>query len=212
MCDEKEVDQTEREKLQGPGPNQLTSNVSLEYIENNTAPLRFKFKKNYTSLNDSSVHTLEQTFAVNIGFYASSNGTDKYVNGSNSADGAYLFKPARYQEFQYQYAQRSVKLIDHQYSQATDVHQWTFDFHNKNLTESGILKVSFSPYFSDLIQFDFELNGISIYDNVGKNVILNWKFDDFEDGKTFWTDSNGLEMQKRIKDARFSFDLDVKGH
>lgn len=80
------------------------------------------------------------------------------------------------------------------------------------MTESGILRVTFNPYFSDLIQFDFELNGISIFDGVGKDVMINWKFDDFDSGETFWTDSNGLEMQKRILDTRYSFDLDTKGH
>lgn len=102
-------------------------------------------------------------------------------------------------------------MLDYQYSQATDVYQWTFDFHNSNLTESGILRVTFSPYFSDLIQFDFELNGISIFDKIGKDVMINWKFYDFEDGDTFWTDSNGLEMQRRIKDERYSFNLDYNG-
>lgn len=196
--------------FENEGPSKLTSDVSLEYISSNTAPVKFKFKKNYTSSADGSVQTLEQTFGVNIGFYASSNGSDDY-KGSNSPGGAYLLKPARHQEFQYQYAQRSVKLLDYQHSAAVDVHQWTFDFHNKNLSESGILKVTFSPYFSELIQFDFELNGISIYDGVGKDVTINWKFDDFEDGDTFWTDSNGLEMQRRIKNARYSFDLDLNG-
>lgn len=141
----------------------------------------------------------------------SANGSDEYKTGSNDAGGAYLLKPARYHQFQYQYAQRTVKLLDYQHSPATDVHQWTFDFHNKNLSESGILKVSFSPYFSDLIQFDLELNGISIYDGWGKELTINWKFYDFEDGDTFWTDSNGLEMQRRIKDARYSFNLDLNG-
>jgi hypothetical protein len=45
-----------------------------------------------------------------------------------------------------------------------------------------------------VIHFDLELNGVNIADNIGKDVTINWKFDDFEDGNTFWTDSNGLEM------------------
>jgi hypothetical protein len=64
---------------------------------------------------------------------------------------------------------------------------------------------------SEIIKFDLELNGISIDDGIGKDVTINWKFDDFEDGEQFWTDSNGLEMQKRVKDDRFSFNLDKSG-
>lgn len=64
---------------------------------------------------------------------------------------------------------------------------------------------------SELIAFDFELNGINIHDNVGKEVTINWQFEDFEDDGKFWTDSNGMEMQERIKDHRFSYDLDLSG-
>jgi hypothetical protein len=63
-----------------------------------------------------------------------------------------------------------------------------------------------------LIGFEFELNGIGIDDGIGKDVMINWKFDDFEDGQKFWTDSNGLEMQERILNKRFSFNLDTSGH
>jgi hypothetical protein len=36
-------------------------------------------------------------------------------------------------------------------------------------------------------------------------VTVNWHFHDFEANKTFWTDSNGLEMQKRIINYRETF-------
>lgn len=72
--------------------------------------------------------------------------------------------------------------------------------------------MTYDPRYSEVIQFDLELNGVNIEDAVGKDVTINWKFDDFEDGEQFWTDSNGLEMQKRIKDERFSFTLDKSGH
>ena len=42
-------------------------------------------------------------------------------------------------------------------------------------------------------------------DKQGKNIVVNWHFDDFESNKTFWTDSNGLEMQKRILNHRETF-------
>lgn len=102
-------------------------NSSLEFIESDTVPLKFKFFKNYT--DENSTHTLEQTFGVNIGFYAASDGHDKY-NGSNSPGGAYLFKPSRYNQTQFQYAETTVKKLDYQYSAATETYQWTFDFHN----------------------------------------------------------------------------------
>ena len=49
-----------------------------------------------------------------------------------------------------------------------------------------------------MIEFDVELNSIPIDDGVGKDITVNWKmYNGFEARKTFWTDSNSLEMQKR---------------
>jgi len=49
-----------------------------------------------------------------------------------------------------------------------------------------------------MIEFEVELSEIPIKDKWGKDVTVNWRmFDGFEANKTFWTDSNGLEMQKR---------------
>ena len=51
-----------------------------------------------------------------------------------------------------------------------------------NKSESAILRVTYQPRHSEVIKFDLELNGISIDDGIGKDVTINWKFDDFEDG------------------------------
>lgn len=74
------------------------------------------------------------------------------------------------------------------------MHLWTFDFHNKNYSEAAILRVSYHAMHPEVITFELELNGVHIDDQVGKDVTINWKFDNFEDGEQFWTDSNGLEM------------------
>lgn len=107
MCAEEVA---EREKVE-VNPEKK-SNVSLEFIDTGAAPLKFRFKKSFISKKDNSSQTLDQTFGVNVGFYAASNGSDNYEDGCNSPGGAYLFKPARDQEYQFQYAQRGVKLID----------------------------------------------------------------------------------------------------
>lgn len=39
-------------------------------------------------------------------------------------------------------------------------------------------------------------------DNHGREVTINWKSFDIKNNNTFWTDSNGLEMQKRILNYR----------
>jgi len=63
-----------------------------------------------------------------------------------------------------------------------------------------------------LIQFELELNSISIKDGWGKEITLSWKFDDFDEGEKFYTDSNGLEMQPRQLNKRFSYPIDTTNH
>jgi len=49
-----------------------------------------------------------------------------------------------------------------------------------------------------LIEFEVELSEVPVFDNVGKDVTVNWRmFDGWDSNQTFWTDSNGLEMQER---------------
>lgn len=103
MCDEEIADMKKLEEVaemikkeKGETKDKANKfNASLDVIESDTVPLKFKFTKNYTDGN--STHTLEQTFGVNLGFYAASDGHDKY-NGSNAPGGAYLFKPSRYNQ------------------------------------------------------------------------------------------------------------------
>lgn len=51
--------------------------ASLEIISNNSAPIKFRFTKNYTDGN--ATKTLVQDFGVNLGFYAASDGNDNYT-------------------------------------------------------------------------------------------------------------------------------------
>ena len=60
---------------------------------------------------------------------------------------------------------------------------------------------------SKLIEFEVKLHGIPVSDNVGREVVANWQVVAFDQAKTFYTDSNGLEMQKRILDYRPDWEL-----
>ena len=71
----------------------------------------------------------------------------------------------------------------------------------------AIIKARLASKFSDFIEFHVELNGISIEYYIGKDVCVYYKFYDFDMNKTFWTDSNGLEMQERILNYRSSYNF-----
>ena len=69
-----------------------------------------------------------------------------------------------------------------------------------------MIKVRFCPggQLGELIEFDVELNGVPIdLDHQGKDITVNWRmYDGFDANGTFWTDSNGLEMQERHLNQR----------
>ena len=52
------------------------------------------------------------------------------------------------------------------------------------------------------IEFDVKMLEIPIGDKEGKEVIAKWHFDGIDSEDVFYTDSNGLEMQQRKRDAR----------
>ena len=48
------------------------------------------------------------------------------------------------------------------------------------------------------------------FDNKGCEVVAKWSFDGIDNQDVFYTDSNGLEMQKRVRDFRPDYTLDTK--
>ena len=51
---------------------------------------------------------------------------------------------------------------------------------------------------------------IPVIDNKGREVVAKWSFDSIDNEDVFFTDSNGLEMQKRVRDFRPDYTLDTK--
>ena len=43
----------------------------------------------------------------------------------------------------------------------------------------------------------------------GYEIVVEFKAHDFDNNKTFYTDSNGLEMQKRILNYRPTWDINI---
>ena len=63
---------------------------------------------------------------------------------------------------------------------------------------------------SDLLEWEIQMNGIPIKDgdiNTGMEVIAKWQLVDALNNEVFYTDSNGLEMQKRLLNQRPDFTL-----
>ena len=53
------------------------------------------------------------------------------------------------------------------------------------------------------------LDSIDVSDGIGKEVVIEFKAVDIDNNGTFYTDSNGMEMQKRVRNFRPTWDLEV---
>jgi len=75
---------------------------------------------------------------------------------------------------------------------------WTVIYNDPTKNQQAIIKVINTPSVSEMIEFDVELNTVPIDDSEAKDVTVNWKmYNGFNTNKTFFTDSNGMEMQER---------------
>jgi hypothetical protein len=57
------------------------------------------------------------------------------------------------------------------------------------------------------IKFRVDLGGLPDLNQDGHEVIVNFEVANFNNKETFYTDSNGLEMQKRVLNYRPTWDL-----
>lgn len=183
---------------------------------NGTGPIRFSYSRIQHQPHWKQL--FQEDFAVNVGYYQAADNTDHgpdhYFDTSNDAEGAYLFKPDRHKRYQLQYGDGNfTKLVN---DSGRYIKQWQFHMYNsKNDSEHALLKVMFSPYWQNLIQFNLELNGIPVMlDKKGKDVVMNWHLYHFDNNQTFWTDSNGLEMQYRRLNWRpdYQYNTTWNGH
>lgn len=65
----------------------------------------------------------------------------------------------------------------------------------------AIVSVSIDQELSS-VKFDVDLDSLPVLEYDGYEVIAKWTVDNFDNNQTFYTDSNGLEMQKRILNYR----------
>lgn len=62
------------------------------------------------------------------------------------------------------------------------------------------------------IKFDVDLGSLPDIESDGHEVIVNFQVENFDNNQTFYTDSNGLEMQKRIINYRPTWDIQKNYH
>ena len=88
-----------------------------------------------------------------------------------------------------------------------DINFGTFLFHEKNESMRSQVHISIDKDLP-LIKIDVDLDGLPLQEKMnGYEVVPNFHIKNFDNDKTFYTDSNGLEMQKRVQDYRPTWNL-----
>lgn len=148
---------------------------------------------------------LTQRMGFNLKYYRAHQVADyRARRGADGlAEGAYLFKVDLKHLRAYQYSTLDTAVV---YEHGQFIDQWTIKFVNETTQETALVKVRASERFQECIEFDVELSEVPIKDGLGKDVTVNFKmYDNFDANSTFFTDSNGLEMQERRLNYNPSF-------
>jgi hypothetical protein len=128
--------------------------------------------------------------------YHPSDGKDDYPASDNVASGAYIFKPIRSDTSKHPYS--TSKSVDSFKGKVVNAMVLQYASDDKEIYTVIIRMVPGSK----LVEFEVKLHGIPVDDKLGKEVVANWQVIGFDNDSTFYTDSNGLEMQKRILNYR----------
>jgi len=88
-------------------------------------------------------------------------------------------------------------------SQGENASQFNLYFYDSETTEEYTAIVRMVEGI-ETVEFEVQLNQVPVdYDTkIGKEVICKWQIEGFDNEGTFYTDSNGLEMQKRVINSR----------
>ena len=158
-----------------------------------------------------SVFTLEhpemgikQDIAFSLQYYNPSTGNDGYADSDNVPSGAYIFKPKRGDMDKKPYC--SFQRMETYKTEASGVEAFALYYANADSSKEYTVLIRTMPETMTL-EWEVQLHGIPVSDYQGKEVVVNWDILDFASNNTFYTDSNGLEMQKRVLNERPDFTL-----
>jgi len=83
----------------------------------------------------------------------------------------------------------------------------TFKGDSKGSTGDAVVRVTIEDL--PVLRFDVELYGIPYDPMIGHEVTVNFLAPQIDNARVFYTDANGLAMQKRVLNYRPTWDLDL---
>lgn len=81
-------------------------------------------------------------------------------------------------------------------------------FYFENSGQRVMVHASIDSDF-DVVKFTVDLDGLPCVQESGVEMIVDFKVEGFDNKQTFYTDSNGLEMQKRVLNYRPTWDMNL---
>lgn len=162
-------------------------------FDQDKSEIRFEVYDSITKETENLTFSLKwwQSF-----IYHSGGLDDEDVNTQNSGD--YIFRPETSQFKPFPYSK-------YQYGTISNGKTMDFHFFDDGI-ENATVHVSIDSEFP-VLKFDVDLGSIPGADVDGYEVVVEFHVDNFDNNNTFYSDSNGLEMQKRILNYRPTWDL-----
>lgn len=81
-----------------------------------------------------------------------------------------------------------------------------YSLSNTSKSQEAMIHISIDKDYP-VLRVDVDLGSIPGADGKGYEVIVNFQVEGLDNNSTFYTDSNGLEMQKRILNYRPTWDI-----
>uniref|UniRef100_A0A1L8DR39 Alpha-mannosidase n=2 Tax=Nyssomyia neivai TaxID=330878 RepID=A0A1L8DR39_9DIPT len=173
-------------------PQKPPRNSNIVSIGNKYFSVGFDSKGflNSISLEDGSEHKLSQNFF----YYEGAIGDNRVFK--NRSSGAYIFRPNSTERFVADHV--NVKVIKGPIVE--EVHQ-TF-----NNWISQVIRI-YRDY--NYVEFEWLVGPIPVDDKIGKEVVTRF-VSDIQNSNVFYTDSNGREMIKRVRNHRDTWNLQLQ--
>lgn len=115
---------------------------------------------------------------------------------ANRSSGAYIFRPNNTEKFITQRVEIEVIRGDHVQEVRQKFNEWV----------SQIIRVYQE---NDYIEFDWMVGPIPINDEIGKEVVSRF-YSKIRNNDTFYTDSNGRQMIKRVRNHRDTWNIQIE--
>ncbi|XP_058821189.1 lysosomal alpha-mannosidase-like isoform X1 [Topomyia yanbarensis] len=175
----------EKNRKTEPQPKQQTTSIGNEYLT-----LTFNDNGLLSTINiDGRGYNLQQDFL----FYEGAYGNNEVFE--NRSSGAYILRPNGTVTNIGASPQIRVVLGDHVQEVHQIFNQWV----------SQVIRVY---KHEKHVEFEWMVGPIPIEDGKGKEIVTRY-YSDIQSAGTFWTDSNGREMIKRIRNHRETWDLEL---